>query len=239
MPAASSTAVARKDVVVLPSVPVMPTIPNSQARIAVPPGRGHGQGAARLSSTTSWGTAAPAHGRSTISGRGPERRPRRRRSRGRRRAAPGTATKTSPARTRRESKVRPRTGGRRWPAADRRPPGRPAVDRPQPARGLQPLDQLAQRRGAVGSAAVSKAAIELEPIRAADAAIVWARPSLRLPPRRARSLGPPASTGACGRPRTRGCRGASAPIRSCDDLGGVEGEASRRDRAPGPRPRRS
>ena len=42
-PAASSAATARNDVVVLPSVPVIPTTASSCARIAVPPRRGRGE----------------------------------------------------------------------------------------------------------------------------------------------------------------------------------------------------
>ncbi len=69
MPAASSAATARKDVVVLPSVPVMPTTPSSRMgrRTTMrPPSRGPTE----LRSTTSW-ASGESTGRSTIAAAAP------------------------------------------------------------------------------------------------------------------------------------------------------------------------
>ena len=70
IPAASRMAVARNDVVVLPSVPVIPITPISRL------GSPYHQAAAvaresRASSTTIWGNATPSTGRSTIAATAP------------------------------------------------------------------------------------------------------------------------------------------------------------------------
>ena len=72
-PAASSTAAARNDVVVLPSVPVMPTIPNSW--LGSPYHHAAATASARrVSSTTICGRATPSTTRPTIAAAAPRAR---------------------------------------------------------------------------------------------------------------------------------------------------------------------
>ena len=176
MPAASSAATARNDVVVLPSVPVMPTTPSS------------------------W-LGSPYHHAAAVGERGPGRRRRRaaaarprarraRRARPPRRPAAAAATKSWP------STCSPGTATNSDPGADgarvvgdaadrdrgqRRRPDRPAVAaRPaQPALGGQPLDR-GRRAGAArrGSAAASSVVDRRRRVIARPA-VASARPATR------------------------------------------------------------
>ena len=127
MPAASSAAVARNEVVVLPSVPVIPTTASSAL------GSPYHQAAAvaragRVSSTTSCGRSTSGRARSTSATEAPARAA----------AAtkswpsawrPGTATNSDPGPTSRESWVTPRTGISARPAAPIARPSRRAPRR--------------------------------------------------------------------------------------------------------------
>ena len=110
--------------------------PHLEAWVAVPPGRGHGQGAPAAVDDRAAGR--PLHRRPAPRSRPrPPERLRRARDRGRRRARPARRRIPRPRRTRRESSVRPPTSA---------PDGgaRRKVNSTQPALGLQAGDQLAQ-----------------------------------------------------------------------------------------------
>ena len=142
-PAASSAATARNDVVVLPSVPVIPTTAELAARVAVPPRGGARRARPASRSTTSWGSGDLGQRPLDDRGRGAPR------CRGRATNSwpstcwPGTATNSAPGRD------RPRVVGH---AADRDRRPAPPADRPavaagaaQAALGGEPLDQVAER----------------------------------------------------------------------------------------------
>ena len=122
-------------------------------RVAVPPRGGVGEGAAATRRTTSCGSGR----------RAPGARRSRRRARGGARAkswpstcSPGTATKSAPGRTARESSVTP---GSRWRAPPARSPASRRARRRR-RRRRQALDQARRAAGLAGSAAAIRSAIE-------------------------------------------------------------------------------
>ena len=132
-PAASSAATARNEVVVLPSVPVIPTTPRSWLGSPYHHAAASARAAASRS-TTSCGSATSGSGSLDDRGRGAAPRPPRRRSRGRRRGRPGRRRTALPGATR--AGVVGRRRGPRSPASAAgpiaRPPSRAPRSRPSP-----------------------------------------------------------------------------------------------------------
>ena len=156
-PAASSAAAARNEVVVLPSVPVIPTTPRSRD------GSPYHQAAARASAarvvpTTSCGSAAPATGCSTMAAAAPAAAA----------AADVVVAVDVEARERDEQRPAPHRARVVGDAAHRRCPPRPAAPIGRPSRRAPRTSPAARRRsirgrqrgrGPAGSAAASSAAI--------------------------------------------------------------------------------
>ena len=193
-----------------------------------------------MSSTTIWGRAAPGIGRSTIAATAPASAAAATKS-WPSAWAPGMATKTYEPRTCRESKVMPRTradarSGPCPPYARRRDGalGRPDARRPPPS--LEPLDQLPERAGLRRA----RRARALRPRhRRAPAQLPRSRPAALGPLGRPIARHSPASAACAGRPRCPSLPCFHRPMRSCIDLGAVEGQRGPADREPGPRRRRS
>ena len=168
-PAASSAATARNEVVVLPSVPVMPTTAELAARVAVPPGRGASASAAGVAVDDELGQRRRPGRALDDRGRGAPAAAAARRSRGRRRARPGPPRTATPGRTARESWVTPRTATPASAGRADRPAVAPraaqAARRPRAARSAPPSG-----RGSVGSAAASRSAIGRSVIARTDPA---------------------------------------------------------------------
>ena len=201
-PQASSIERTRYDVVVLPSVPVMPTMPS----------RGWGRPRTRPRATASArrGRTRPAAGARPASGTA--------RSRTSAAAPAATAARrvvvavvmvagdrhehASRARTRRESWVTPRTAT----SGDR---SRPGEHRAQHVAGLEAGDQVAQQPGRdAGSRCVTRigrpAARPRQPAgRTADGEVASRIPASRTAPGRSTSVGPASARPT--RPRTRPC----------------------------------